>query len=82
MSQTILTVEGQGKYVWVPELNLVDYIKKGERRPQYSLYLNVNQNTHSGALRKVSIDLYKATSTGNERHRPVIDESPATVTQS
>ncbi len=55
-AQTLITTRF-GRYVWLPVLQLVDFIPIGKRKSSHTLHLGSNENTELGALLKASSDM-------------------------
>lgn len=56
--ETLITTR-VGKYVWVPALQLVDWIPKGYRKATITLDLTIKQNTELGAMIKATEHMLK-----------------------
>jgi hypothetical protein len=50
--QTLVQLD-EGKFVWEPALQLVEFVEKGKRNPIDGWGLRYNENTRAGALRRV-----------------------------
>ena len=53
----LVRLPGEGRYVWEPALDLVEFIPTGKSRGERSLPLSRDSNTYNGAMRRVARDL-------------------------
>jgi len=55
----LLRITGEGRYVWEPALEIVEFIPQGERRSTRTLHPSSASNTYNGVMRVVARDILK-----------------------